>query len=123
MVIIQKDSTPHVDAASHLKAASQVQDRLCKYFPCTFHGVLTLLPQPDFEFPFMKANLEPQGDQRHKILETIWEIPFLPRFIAITSLIMNCSSVLQEMEVIATAGSNHFVQLPQLSVPFTMIGI
>lgn len=59
----------------------------------------------------------------HKILEIVPEIPFPPRFIAITSLIMNCSSILQEMEVIASAGSNHFAQPLQLPIPFRMIGI
>lgn len=59
----------------------------------------------------------------HKILKIVQEISFPPRFTAIKFLIMNCSSVLQAMEVIASAGSNHFVQLPQLSIPFRMIGI
>ena len=58
-----------------------------------------------------------------EILKVVREIPFPPRFTAIKSLIMNCSSVLQASEVIAFAGSNHSVQLPQLSAPFRMIGI
>lgn len=59
----------------------------------------------------------------HDILEIIREVPFPPRLTAIKSLIMNCSSVLQATAVIASAGSNHFVQLPQLSIPLRMIGI
>lgn len=59
----------------------------------------------------------------HGVLEIIQEVPFPPRLTAIKSLIMNRSSLLQATAVIASAGSNHFVQLPQLSISFKMIEI
>lgn len=59
----------------------------------------------------------------HEILEIRGTILVSSRFTAINSSIMNCSSVLPVWEVIASAGSNHFMQLPQLSIPFRMIGI
>lgn len=47
-----------------------------------------------------------QGSNEQNPGNRVWN-PFRPRVTTITSLIMNCSSVLQEMEVIASAGSNH----------------
>lgn len=90
-----------------LKVMSQVQGRLHKYFLFTSQHVLTLLPQPDSRFLLRKANFQPTGVKWTKSWKSC-EKSFPPRATVITSLIMNCSSVLQETEVIASAGSNHF---------------
>lgn len=76
-----------------------------------------------FQIPIPESHFGAKEGRRHKILEITGEIPFPRRFTAIKSLLMNGSSVLQAMEVIAFAGSNHFLQLPQLSISFRMIGI
>lgn len=75
------------------------------------------------QIPIHESQLGAKEGPMHEILEIMWEIPISPRLMAIKFLVMNCSSVLQVVEVIASAGSNHSVQLPQLPVPFRMIGI
>ena len=103
----------------NMASSKQVMQTFLLHFPLCNYPLATAW----FQIPVHESQFGAKQGWMHEILEIIREIPFPPRFTAIISLIMNCSSVLPALEVIASAGSNHFVQLPQLSIPFRMIGI